>query len=115
MKTIKLTSRNQVEISNPSTQDIEKVLEELFSVNDPEHPNAWIQLGFDSEDGWSIISIDAYESGFVIYEYWADQDDDDAKIEKRFHPDTTQTKKMFDLLANQEIEKINEIISNGYT
>ena len=115
MKTIKFTSRNLIETSNPSTQDIEEILGELYSVNDPEHPNAWIQLGFESRDGWSIISIDAYESGLVVYEYWEDQDDYDAKVEKKFYPNATQTKKMFDLLANQEIEKINEIISNGYT
>ena len=111
MDTIKLTSRNQTEFQNPTFEQIEKVVHELYSTSDPEHPNCWITYGFNSEKGWSLITVDAYESGLILFEYWEDQDDDDPILEQRLNGNKETIINLFKLVSQKEIEKLKDTIT----
>jgi hypothetical protein len=55
-----LTKRWGESVADPEQGDFISALEEL-SVNDPEHPDCWLE----NEDGW-VISV--FSSGVVVFE-----------------------------------------------
>ena len=114
MKTIKLTTRNQNEFIDPTEDQIIQAVGEL-KISDPEHPNCWIELGFESDFGWSTISLDAYESGLIIYSEWEDQDDDDPKVELRFNSDSRETIGLFNKLNDEKTEELKQLITKRST
>lgn len=79
------------EIKDPTNADVEAALAEVFHENNPnliegdyvEHPNSWLEYGYETGDDWSVITVDVYRSGAVDYSCWADQDDDEPVVQSR--------------------------------
>ena len=76
---------------DPSLDDLKEALRELYIENHPlldegdyeEHPNAWLDYGYENGDKWTVYTLDIYRGGMVIFSKRDDQDDLDPEFEKR--------------------------------
>ena len=68
---VNLTTRLGESIANPSTEQLRGALEELFSSQDEEHPDSWIECG--SQHGY-LYSLAFFRSGRGIYAKYSDVD-----------------------------------------
>ncbi len=58
-------------ISDPTVEQLRNTLEELFSSNDEEHPDAWVNCG--SDEG-PLYNVSIYSEGYAIYSKYSDVD-----------------------------------------
>ncbi|HEX8651566.1 MAG TPA: hypothetical protein VF708_12060 [Pyrinomonadaceae bacterium] len=85
-----LSVRYGGDIRDPSLQQLQQALGELFEENIPgmteadymEHPNTWLRYGFD--EGPEYV-LDVYRDRSVIFAKYADQDDADPLWEYRMN------------------------------
>jgi len=75
---VTLTSRFGQSHEDPSDEDLKIALNELFSINNLEHPDAWIECG--SDDG-PLETLSMYGSGYAHYTKYSDADMSD-ELEK---------------------------------
>ncbi len=116
MKTLNLTFRDGRQADDPSSADIAAAIEELFDSVDDEHPNAWLELGSDSDNGWSVVTLDAYQSGLIIFSRWADQDDDDPMAENRkINVNREEMIALFEILKSTDLDRLTEITTSWST
>lgn len=66
-----LTTRYGRDIPDPTSDDLQMALNEVFSLEDDEHPNSWLRYGSDSGQ---MFILDVYQSGRIIFTQWADTD-----------------------------------------
>ena len=91
MATVQLTSRFGAGTTDPSSGDLKQALRELYVEDHPslvegdyeEHPNAWLEYGYENGDKWTVYTVDVYRGGTVIFSRFDDQDDLDPEFEKR--------------------------------
>jgi hypothetical protein len=85
-----LSVRYGGDIRNPSPQQLQQALGELFEENIPgmteadymDHPSAWLRYGFDEGP---MYVLDVYRDRSVIFAKYADQDDSDSLWEYRMN------------------------------
>lgn len=91
MTTVVLTARFGGGTTDPSSADLKEALRELYVEDDPslveedyeDHPNAWLEYGYESGNKWTVYLLDVYRGGTVIFSKRDDQDDLDPEFEKR--------------------------------
>jgi hypothetical protein len=91
MASVILTARFGDGTTGPSSDDLKEALRELYVEDDPsldegdyeEHPNTWLEYGYESGDKWTVYLLDVYRGGMVIFSKRDDQDDLDPEFEKR--------------------------------
>jgi len=64
-----LTTRFGRDIPDPTSDDLQMALNEVFSLDDDEHPNSWLRYGSDSGQ---MFVLDVYQSSRIIFTQWAD-------------------------------------------
>jgi len=77
--------------ADPSLDDLKEALRELYIENHPslvegdykEHPNAWLNYGYENGNKWTVYTLDIYRGGMVIFSKRYDQDDLAPEFEKR--------------------------------
>lgn len=77
--------------TNPSLDDLKEALRELYIENHPslvegdyeEHPNAWLNYGYENGNKWTVYTLDIYRGGTVIFSKRDDQDDLAPGFERR--------------------------------
>jgi len=108
------------EIESPTDADIRTALAEVFHESHPdlvdgdyvEHPNAWLQFGYENGADWSLIVVDVYRSGAVSYSRWADQDDDDPVVEARIESvSETRANELLNMLLNRRLDELSSEFS----
>lgn len=104
-------------VKNPTQQDMEKALAEVFgslpscvSQSDAqEHPNCWMEIGYDSEVGWTTITHDVYANGMVYFSKYADQDDSEPEYEyKKNRLSAAEILNQWILLTQNQCDLIRE-------
>jgi len=75
-------------ISNPSDNDLKRALKELFSSQDDEHSDAWLECGVD--DG-PLESLSVFSSGYAIQTKYSDADMTEALSSQRIEGVTEKT------------------------
>ena len=112
---LRLTFRYGSEIESPSLADMRAALAEVFHENHPdltegdyvEHPNSWLEYGFQNGDDWTVITVDVYRTGLALYSHLADQDDDEPRADHRLQNVTEdRALELFQLLANRDIDNL---------
>jgi hypothetical protein len=114
--TTTLTTRFGSGGQNPSPTDLESALRELYEEVNPdctesdyrEHPNAWLDFGFQNGEKWSVCTLDVYRSGTILFTRWDDQDDDDPEFEKKIESvPFDKACALWNMLARGDIDGIN--------
>ena len=112
-----LSVRYGGDIRNPSPQELQQALGELFEENIPgmteadymEHPSTWLRYGFDEGP---MYVLDVYRDRSVIFAKYADQDDSDSLWEYRMN-DISREKAL--ALWQHVIEgKLNDLEAEGW-
>jgi len=78
---------------NPKPGDVSAAIREVFSEEQlelseaelAEHPNCWIEYGYEEGENWSTVAVDCYRTGLVRFTQYADQDDDEPMREEEFN------------------------------
>ena len=63
---VDLTMRYGNVIQNPTDKNLQDALDELFTIDDKEHPDAWIE--YTIENG-PLTTFSIYSGGYAIYDY----------------------------------------------
>jgi hypothetical protein len=114
---VSLTTRFGRGVRNPSDADLEAALTELYVENHPsliaadyeEHPNAWLEYGYEDGDRWTVHTLDIYRTGVVIFSKLEDQDDDEAVFEKQMNGvDRHSASRLWRTLARGDIEELEK-------
>ena len=112
---LRLQFRYGNQIESPSLADMRAAVAEVFRENHPdlteadyaEHPNSWLEYGFQSGDDWTVIIVDVYRTGLTLYSHWADQDDDAPRAEHRLQNVTEdRALELFRILANHDLDNL---------
>lgn len=90
MAGVYLITRFGAGTTNPSLDDLKEALRELYIENRPslvegdyeEHPNTWLDYGYENGNKWTVYTLDIYRGGMVIFSKRDDQDDLDPEFEK---------------------------------
>ncbi len=77
---IKLTTCHGDSIGNPGEEQMRRALLDLFSDQDEEHPDCWLECG--SENG-ELVVLSVFSSGYAIFTRYADQDMSEELEERR--------------------------------
>lgn len=91
MAAVTLTGRFGGGTTDPSLEDLKEALREVYvedhtslvEADYEEHPNAWLEYGYENGDKWTVYTLDVCRSGTVIFSKFDDQDDLDPEFEKR--------------------------------
>jgi len=91
MAEVELITRFGGGTTGPSLDDLKEALRELYIENHPslveadyeEHPNAWLNYGYENGNKWTVYTLDIYRDGMVIFSKRDDQDDLAPAFEKR--------------------------------
>jgi hypothetical protein len=102
---VNLTTRMGESITNPTPAQMRQVLEELFSSNDEEHPDCWIECG--TQDG-PLHSLAFFSSGRGVYTKYSDVDMS-AEIENKVQvaPNIDIALRLWGDLINERYEKLS--------
>lgn len=101
---VNLTTRMGQSISRPTPSQLRDALEELFSSQDEEHPDCWIECG--AENG-PLHSFSFFSSGRGIYTKYSDADMTE-EIQKKEHivPDSNRALQLWEHLIDERYEEI---------
>ena len=102
---INLTNHLGKNFSNPKDIQLTDALHQLFTANDNEHPDAWIECG--TEDG-PLYSLSVYAGGYAIYSKFNNADMDVELENKKINNVTAQV--AFDLWKNLIDGNIKKIV-----
>jgi hypothetical protein len=77
--------------ADSSLDDLKEALRELYIENHPslveedykEHPNTWLNYGYENGNKWIVYTLDIYRGGMVIFSKRDDQDNLAPEFEKR--------------------------------
>ncbi len=103
--------------SNPSWSDLQGALKEVFVEENPhcseaeyrEHPNAWLDYGFQNGDKWTVYTLDVYRTGEVRFTKWDDQDDDAPEFEMKMEAvGLEQASALWRLMADGKLDSLLE-------
>ncbi len=64
-----LTTRFGRDKVDPISVDLESAIDEVFSLQDDEHPNTWLRFGSDKGE---MFTLDVYHGCRIVFEQWAD-------------------------------------------
>lgn len=101
---VTLTTRLGETISQPDTTQLKQTLDELFSFEDYEHPDAWINCGSDTGP---LYSISIFSSGYALYAKYSDADMTEELETKRIAPlDQASALALWCKLLADEVDEI---------
>ena len=104
MHSVILTSRYGDSLRDPTAEQIAAASQELFAAADPEHANAWMELF--SASG-RMYTLDAYESGLLIFSEYADQDYGELISELRFRvSDPGVVTRLWTMMAAHDLDAL---------
>lgn len=101
---VNLTTRMGESITSPTPDQMRQALEELFSSNDEEHPDCWIECG--SQNG-PLHSLAFYSSGRGVYTKYSDVDMS-AELDKKVQvaPNIDIALRLWEHLINERYEEL---------
>ena len=101
---VNLTTRMGESITSPTSAQMRQALEELFSSNDEEHPDCWIECG--SQNG-PLHSLTFYSNGRGVYTKYSDVDMS-AKLDKKVQvaPNIDIALRLWECLINEHYEEL---------
>jgi len=104
-----LTTRYREDVRDPTPDQVAGAIAELGTRReDTKHPNAWLRLGLS--DG-RVLMLDAYTSGTVYFQMFADPDDADPvtnRMARALAMDGIE--KLFKMLAEGDVAGLNEAL-----
>ncbi len=111
-----LTTRFGAGGSDPTLEDLENALDELFNEGSipnvtegdlAEHPNTWLEWGYQNGEKWTTFCLDAYRKGTLTFTKLNDQDDREPEFEYSLRNVPRETVlKLWKLLASGDTDAI---------
>ncbi|HCJ56250.1 MAG TPA: hypothetical protein DHV55_01820 [Clostridiaceae bacterium] len=99
----------------PTEEELLNAINEIYDENRhdlteadyKEHPNAWLNYGYEDKDMWTVFTLDVYRNGTILFTKYKDQDDDEPEFEYTI-TNTNKDKaiELWKLLCNGNIDNV---------